>query len=140
MFSSASSAPSPRRVALRVSVWAGKGIVRPNVGLLVDAELSMHEVLVHALAFKDRFMKTDMEVQKILDMPFEIVMATRDTENTEGAVRVTASTLVGEALQFDPFDHVVFRAVEPEKSVSSSCSDSIESILFSRSFFAGRRT
>ena len=61
MFSDGSSSGSRERVALCVRVASDIVVSRPTVGLMVDLDLTLAEVLVQALTFPDAFHKDDVD-------------------------------------------------------------------------------
>ena len=73
---------------LRVQVKTPKTIIRPTVGLRVSNEDSMRSILQRALAFNDRFLKSEEDIFNFLSQPMDIVVSNARTENTESAVRV----------------------------------------------------
>ena len=90
MFSDGSSTGPRERVALCVRVASDTGVSRPTVGLMVDLDLTLAEVLMQALTFPDAFQKDDVEVQRILSSRMDITLSNAKTQNTEDEVRVTA--------------------------------------------------
>ena len=61
MFSDGSSTGPRERVALCVRVASDTGVSRPTVGLMVDLDLTLAEVLMQALTFPDAFQKDDVD-------------------------------------------------------------------------------
>lgn len=118
MFSDGSSTGPRERVALCVRVASDTGVSRPTVGLMVDLDLTLAEVLMQALTFPDAFQKDDVEVQRILSSRMDITLSNAKTQNTEDEVRVTASTTVRDAMCFGAFDRVWFRPIEEAPTVT----------------------
>ena len=107
MFSGGSSSGQWERAALCVRVASDIVVSRPTVGLMVDLDLTLAEVLMQALTFPD-----DVEVQRILSSRMDITLSNAKTQNTEDEVRVTAITTVRDAMCFGAFDRVWFRPIE----------------------------
>ena len=118
MFSDGSSSGPRQRVALCVRVASDTVVSRPTVGLMVDLDLTLAEVLMQALTFPDAFQKDDVEVQRILSSRMDITLSNAKTQNTEDEVRVTASTTVRDAMCFGAFDRVWFRPIEEAPTVT----------------------
>ena len=118
MFSDGSSSGPRQRVALCVRVASDTVVSRLTVGLMVDLDLTLAEVLMQALTFPDAFQKDDVEVQRILSSRMDITLSNAKTQNTEDEVRVTASTTVRDAMCFGAFDRVWFRPIEEAPTVT----------------------
>ena len=96
---------------LRVQVKTPKTIIRPTVGLRVSNEDSMRSILQRALAFNDRFLKSEEDILNFLSQPVDIVVSNVRTENTDSAVRVQLNTTVSEALMYEDVDRVLFEII-----------------------------
>ena len=105
---------------LRVMVKTPKAIVRPTVGLRVGSAESMRDVLARALAFNDRYVKSEVEIIEVLAQRMDIVISNERTEGTERAVRVQPQTTIGEALLFEPMDRVLFELLPLVSARSAS--------------------
>ena len=102
---------STGHLPLRVQVKTPKTIIRPTVGLRVGNEDSMQSILQRALAFKDRFLKSEEDILNFLSQPVDIVVSNVRTENTDSAVRVQLNTTVSEALMYEDVDRVLFEII-----------------------------
>ena len=102
---------STGHLPLRVQVKTPKTIIRPTVGLRVSNEDSMQSILQRALAFKDRFLKSEEDILNFLSQPVDIVVSNVRTENTDSAVRVQLNTTVSEALMYEDVDRVLFEII-----------------------------
>ena len=105
---------------LCVMVKTRKAIVWPTVGLRVASEESMRDVLARALAFNDRYVKSEVEIIEVLAQRMDIVISNERTEGTERAVRVQPQTTIGEALLFEPMDRVLFELLPLVSARSAS--------------------
>ena len=102
---------STGHLPLRVQVKTPKTIIRPTVGLRVSNEDSMQSILQRALAFNDRFLKSEEDILNFLSQPVDIVVSNVRTENTDSAVRVQLNTTVSEALMYEDVDRVLFEII-----------------------------
>ena len=102
-----------------MQVKTPKTIIRPTVGLRVSNEDSMQSILQRALAFNDRFLKSEEDILNFLSQPVDIVVSNVRTENTESAVRVQLDTTMNEALMYEDVDRVSFEII-PSASRTNS--------------------
>ena len=99
---------SPGLLPLRVRVKSANTTIRPTVGLLVDQAWTFEDILGKALAFNDAFTKSEAAVTEILSMPMDIVVANRQTDDMDDAIRMQSATTIQEALMYDTIGRVVF--------------------------------
>ena len=103
---------SPGRLPLRVHIRTPKIVIRPTVGILVDLHMTMAQIMDTALAFQDRFKKSEAEIIDVLSQPVDIIVSNAKSEGTDDAVRVQPSTTVREALMYEDMDRVLFEIIQ----------------------------